>query len=778
MTEDERKSARIEKLGQKSLPDSEHQEPNLTLQIHPELAALQQYRIVRQLGTGGMSVVYLAKNLNMGGRAEALKVLNYSRLKDPSARERFDREIALAASLKHPNIVTSYAALRLESLTVFSMEYLKGRNLQEFVDAKGPLSAGKACAIIAQVAAGLQHAFESKTIHRDIKPANLMIARVGDRDIIKIVDFGLGKTKLLDAKQAGLTGTDVVIGSPDYMAPEQSVSPSLVASTADIYSLGCTLYFLLTGHPPFRGTAFEVLRAHQSLEPTPLNVLRSEIPIELSAVVGKMLSKDRAKRFQCPAEVRDAILEIARSSPKAFDSTVREEDHLPTRQRIETSHAKQGFVSQLDHDSIKSEAALPRDPGVPPSNGKRIRFTIRQKLALFSLFGIGLMSLIVSIRWIHWVLTLQTTNVLPPQVARQSPTESTGEGAVAKTSESTSMHSPADPQIESRDESEVLPSHDLPIPEIVAEGEPKFDDGSEMVVSKTELPTDQSLEKPETPAKPYEAPNIDQEMFENFLGIKLILVKAGEFNMGTPESIPKTQPKRNTNEVSVDEIYGQWDEKLHSVAIGSDFYIGETEVTNAQFYEFLRQTGRMAENAVHESVDESLPIVKVSYDDAQQFCQFLNRNEQVGAYRLPTEAEWEYACRGGHKPPKSGNGKWSGDWSYEGAALRYSVVSTKDQAATLAQIRSKISNSLNLFDMHGNVWEWVQDAYDPRFYGTSPLKDPICNAKEITPDTKYCVRGGSFRFTPQASRSANRLGLEKSKKNDDVGFRIVWQRKS
>ena len=281
------------------------------VQSPPTSVSLPQfpgYAIVRELGRGGMGVVYLAKNVQMD-RLEVLKVLNERLLDHAGAKERFLREIRAVSKLSHPNIVTSYSILALDNLMVFAMEYVHGMDLHKFIHKHGPLPIGLACSFAKQIATGLQHAHERRLVHRDIKPSNMVVFKADGLLQLKILDFGLAKATSEEAAAAsGLTQDGTMLGTPEYMSPEQTLDAAKADIRADIYSLGCTLYHMLTGKPPFTGTHGAVLMAHARNEATPLPVVRPEVPAELSAVVAKMIAKDLHKRYQSPAEVAAALL--------------------------------------------------------------------------------------------------------------------------------------------------------------------------------------------------------------------------------------------------------------------------------------------------------------------------------------------------------------------------------------------------------------------------------------------------------------------------------------
>ncbi|MCA9214825.1 MAG: serine/threonine protein kinase [Planctomycetales bacterium] len=285
--------------------------------IPADLVDCKEYEIVRMLDKGGMGDVYLAKHLTMGGRLEALKIMNSKQLDSPGSRERFQQEISTAAKLFHPNIVMAYNVLQLPNSICFAMEYVKGENLQAYVAKHGPQQIHQACGLVQHVVRGLQHAYSEETVHRDIKPSNLMLTKSDGKWLVKILDFGLAKAQREHAS-SDLTMSGDGMGTPAYTAPEQILNASKADIRADIYSLGCTLYFLLTGKPPFTGTPGEIWLAHHQQEPTPLNIKRPEIPTPLAAVVAKMLAKDPEKRYQQPAEVGDALkpfIEL-KSNPK------------------------------------------------------------------------------------------------------------------------------------------------------------------------------------------------------------------------------------------------------------------------------------------------------------------------------------------------------------------------------------------------------------------------------------------------------------------------------
>ncbi|HEY2784204.1 MAG TPA: protein kinase [Fimbriiglobus sp.] len=290
--------------------------PHVSAEAVPqELSSSGEYAEIREIGRGGMGVVYLAKNTLMG-RFEVLKVVNRARLAGTRTGDRFVREIRVAAGLKHPNVVTAYSARRLGDLLVFAMEYVPGTDLAQLVRQRGPLPIAEACEYAYQTALGLQHAHDKGMIHRDIKPSNLILSRDGNQSIVKILDFGLAKGVGETAGDEALTGQGVMLGTPGYVAPEQIRDGATADGRSDVYSLGCTLYYLLAGRPPFAGkTVYATLSAHQTADPPKLSVVRPDVPDGLVRIVSTMMAKDPVVRYPTPGEAAAALEPFVRPGP-------------------------------------------------------------------------------------------------------------------------------------------------------------------------------------------------------------------------------------------------------------------------------------------------------------------------------------------------------------------------------------------------------------------------------------------------------------------------------
>src|ERR1700722_559719 len=274
-----------------------------------ELVVGAQYILLERLGQGGMGAVYKARHRILKA-VRAVKVIHPERLTGTNAVKRFFQEVEAVGKLFHPNIILPHDAGETNGIYFLAMEYVPGADLGWLLDRGGPLGATDACEYIRQGAIALQHAHERGLIHRDIKPANLLVSSTDGR--VKLLDLGLARVRALEEEECGpqtaLTQAGAMMGTPDYMAPEQAIDSHSVDIRADIYALGCTLYHVLAGRPPFSGgSVMDKLIKHRSEEPKPIESLRPDLPHGLSAIVRKMMAKAADMRYQTPAEVATAL---------------------------------------------------------------------------------------------------------------------------------------------------------------------------------------------------------------------------------------------------------------------------------------------------------------------------------------------------------------------------------------------------------------------------------------------------------------------------------------
>lgn len=268
--------------------------------------------ILEKIGEGGMGTVYRAQHMTMK-RTVAVKVLNEEATQDEYTTRRFHREVQAAAQLIHPNIVAAFDANEEYGRHFLVMEFVDGINLQSYVENHGRLSPEKAVDIIIQAAKGLQYAHNKGIIHRDIKPGNLLFSRDG---LVKILDMGLARFDKQpelnnDESDDSLTNDNQIVGTVDFMSPEQANDSKRVDQLCDMYSLGCTFYFLLTGEPPFfRSTLLNTLVAHRA-DPIPSVIEKApDVPAEVDKLLMRMLQKEPAKRIQSMQEVIDKLRKL------------------------------------------------------------------------------------------------------------------------------------------------------------------------------------------------------------------------------------------------------------------------------------------------------------------------------------------------------------------------------------------------------------------------------------------------------------------------------------
>jgi len=297
---------------------------------------LNQYVLMDKLGEGGMGEVFRARHTRME-RIVALKIMRRERMANPEAVKRFRREIKASASLAHENVVMAYDADQSGDVHFFAMEFVDGTTLDRLVRDKGPLPVSVASDYVRQTALGLQHAHEKGLIHRDIKPGNLLLDSSG---VVKISDLGLVLIDDPEDSVGRITREGLTVGTPDFVSPEQARNPRGADIRADIYSLGCTFYFLLTGEVPFPGgtPTEKMLRHSRESVPEPE---RSDLSEELKAILWKMTVRKPDQRYQTPEDVALAlepfiIRKQAAVSTMKMPAYVEEgvtEDALPTIRR-------------------------------------------------------------------------------------------------------------------------------------------------------------------------------------------------------------------------------------------------------------------------------------------------------------------------------------------------------------------------------------------------------------------------------------------------------------
>ena len=629
------------------------------LQILDPNTNIGEYRILRHLSTGGMGVVYQAQHTKL----DCLVAIKFPRLGDyidSQAASRFLREARLVGRLQHSHIVRALDASDSHYGPYLVTEFIDGETLDAFVRREGPLPVQQSLGLIRQAAQALGYAHQKGVIHRDIKPSNLIIDSHGK---LRIVDFGLGKLREDVTKQPPgaqddeKTQAGTFIGTVEYAAPEQLFAESSVDHRADIYSLGCVLYFMLSGEAPHTGTLSDRIIASQGLgQPLP-ELTRDDLPASLVTAWQQMVAASPEQRFGNMSDIEAAFESDAEqlSAPPA---------ELPNRHvaRILTSSA-----------------------------------------------------LLLTILTLGWTTTHNR---------------------------------------------KVEPANDAPPRAVVPFSGARAQQMQQAWADFLHVPV----------------------RVENSLGMRMVLIPAGEFEMGFDEPPEPGVPEGDWRYVAA-EHRARFYLPKHRVVLTSPYYLGETEVTYGQFKRFVDATGYLTDaegtsgwgkedagwiyregyswkNSGQWVHQESFPVMNVSWNDATAFCRWLSETDDLGSYRLPSEAEWEFACRAGttttyyfgDDPSEMPNHAWC----------------KANFDAALQPVRSKHPNPFGLFDLYGSRQEWCLDVLDENFYSQSPLSDPVCRSG----GDQRVLRGGCHTDFATFSTSARRWSQEASGVSAS-GFRVV-----
>ena len=643
-----------------------------------------QYVLLEKLGAGGMGQVFKAYHPGME-RMVAIKVILAKGNTDAETVKRFEREIKAAAKLAHPNIITVYDAGNADGRHFMVMELVKGQDLSEIINQKGQFGTRDTVDYITQAAKGLKFAHANGVIHRDIKPGNLILDSDG---VLKIVDMGLAKihSKENDETVSMLTGNAAIMGTVDFMSPEQSLSTKNVDGRADIYSLGATLYYMLTGNVMYPGkTAMVKLMAHRkSLIPS-LRISRPDVSANLDAIYTKMVAKDLNDRYQNMSELI-SDLELAANG---FAPVIKSKEMM-TLNSLHNDFG--GFQIKVKGTNLKLGKSTINFKGLL-ANKKLLVIIGGTFLVIFMLF------FLISVF-----------------------------GGVNKEElEKTNQFSSGNQTSDTKSDVATIPKGNK-VPSINTEKK------SEKSVFLTS-PFSESMAK-ETQSALAKILNRQVEEKEDIgkeIKLEMVLIPAGKFLMGSPES---EAGRKNS-------------ETLHEVMITKSYYIGKHEVTQEQWQAVMGSNPS-------DTKGENLPVNNVSWNECQEFIKKLNANTN-GGYRLPTEAEWEYACRAGTSTTYSFGGEITPqDANYADSKIGKPVV-----------VGSYKPNSFGLFDMHGNVWEWCENRYGG--YPSGAVTDPQGPAK----GTNRGMRGGSFLSKEFEIRYSSRNGSRPTDRDKQYGIRLA-----
>jgi serine/threonine-protein kinase len=693
---------------------------------------IDRYEIIEELGRGGMASVFYAEDPRFGRRV-AIKLIAEDQSNNEGLRQRFEREARTIAALEHPAIVPVYDFGEYEGRMFLVMRHMPGGSLAERAG-EDRLALGDVYQLMLRLAPAVDYAHSQGVVHRDLKPANILFDQHGKA---YLADFGIARL----ATEGIATLTQGVIGTPTYMSPEQARGDKDIDGRSDVYSMGAMVFGLLNGSPPFRSTTpMGMALAHLNEPPPQLSKTSPQLPIGLDPILIKVLAKDRNDRYPtCSAfvaalrpnaEHAEAPTMSGMSKPIIPDSQDQQDTSpfgtVSPAPATEVQRApvtgQTGPASAADAPTVLDSSPELKAPAAPV---QQVRAPVAAPIAPAAEPVRG------AAKKRSWLIPAAVALIAICAVV----------GGLAAAS---GMFSPA--------------------PETAVPTEP----AAAPVVVPTDLPTATPTSEPTATSPPAatevptEAPTATESgpaaVIEDDFGL-LRLIPAGTFQMGS--------------ETGGDETL------VHTVSV-SDFYIDELLVTDQEYAVFLNLLADPANvSSYYDAGDEDaklfnnggewqlkissegdFPATEVTWAGAMAFCE-------ARGGRLPTEAEWEKAARGGLEGQDF-------PWGNE------SPTCTEDSTAgaqhgscggLTARVGAFHSNLYGLFDMAGNVWEWVFDSFDANFYSSSPEDDPV-NDSGTDPRV---LRGGSYGDTPSTLRVWNRHSGNSTGSSANIGFRCVVQ---
>lgn len=713
-----------------------------------------RYQLERRLGQGGMGVVFQARHTFLK-TSHAIKVILPDLVgNDPMLATRFRQEALAAAAIRHQNIiaVTDFGMVR-GTMPFLVMEFVKGRSLHEIMNKEGPMSPARAWEIISPVAAGVGAAHRQNIVHRDLKPLNIMIqddVPIGEG--VKILDFGLAKIKsgellgsFVQAQTSGL------MGSPFYMAPEQW-SDEEPDARADIYSLGVILYQMLAGEVPFKGSSIpSIMKKHLTLPPPSFQSMGVEVSPEVESVVRHALEKEVESRI-------DSVPSFLR------------ELHAAIHSGSSAQKSKKTTGSLDPNKTIALGFSTGEQPGdlAATNNATQVGNATSVGGSFDSLAGT------VSATSLDNQVKDELSNTAA-QLRRQKEDER----AAREREQQEKFDRMAVQAKELEDRLQRLagsiPPGDSEVTHVRAKG-------AQTQVMGPNTMVDQSLVQSITPVAQSSGSNISKILLIAGAGVFVVLLlgigitgyfifrpKPQVVVTPTPTPTPGETPKATADLKAIEGgtfVMGRdtgppGETPAHEVTV-QPFKMDRTEVTNAEYAEFVNETSRAAPTNWGGQQpplgQEMWPVVNVSLADVNAFAAWRSKRDGV-TYRLPTEAEWEYAARNG---AQSDLYPWGPGWRDDAAVLK---------EGTTAPVGSKVAgkNRWGVLDLIGNVWEWTSSRVSA--YPGNTTKVPTSTKEWMV------IRGGCYVSDPQNPdrpvSAAMREFVPASTKTALLGFRLV-----
>ncbi|MFL6276622.1 MAG: bifunctional serine/threonine-protein kinase/formylglycine-generating enzyme family protein [Blastocatellia bacterium] len=675
----------------------------------------RDYHILSLLGKGGMGEVYLAEQLRVGRRRVALKVLSRACSEDPEIVKRFENEAASSGRIHHRNVVMIFESRASDDGQLYvAMEYVDGKTLRDEIQERGALPLDEVVEISKQICAGLSAAHRLGIVHRDIKPDNLMLMRDDDgRRVVKVLDFGIARLAESGTVQSR-TASGIIMGTPYYMSPEQALGSTgdKIDARSDIYSLGMVVYQMLTGRVAFESDSWMgVMYKHLHEPPLQPRELRPELGWyeEFEQAVLRALEKDRDKRPQTVTEFADEMETTYRRAVAANPETVGAAAYDVTLAGVAPPFMQTTAAAQL----ARQQTVRPVEAATQAAWQATAATATAPSAAPSALsnrrkaLAIAGLLILAVMSAIYFLRSKPAA--VPPKVAA----DTVPVAVVAR-----------------------------PMPEMQT---------FEFEVLTVE-PTGH-LNVPRRRSASYFSEDIDGEV-----SLDMVEIPAGTFKMGAP---PETQRERKPTERPQRQIRVP------------RFFMSKYEITEAEWRAVARLpiVGRqLEENPSSFKGDDQMAVQNISWLDAVEFCERLSR-ATGRRYRLPTEAEWEYACASGTQTPFYFGETITAELVNYDANYPYGAgPKGEPRRRPIAVGALSAPNAFGLYNMHGNVAEWCSDYWHDSYIG-APAD---ASSWESRGDASVRVlRGGSYYDGGDDCRSSARTRDPADIRLPFIGFRVV-----
>lgn len=651
-----------------------------------------KYEILGRIGAGGMGEVWNARDRKLE-RVVAIKRIKPEFVGDKKLLDRFFQEALAVASLNHPHIVQIFDRGSDKTGEFFVMEFVDGPSLKRVLEEQGAFDIERTVRIGQAMCAALQAAHDKGFLHRDVKPGNILL---GAGEVLKLTDFGLARRESADDRSL----TQGVVGTPAYMSPEQHEPAASLTPASDQWSLGATLYHLVTGQSPRR-------------------MIEARIPEPLRESLMQATEDDPRQRFANMREFGEALGAVLAPTRRRTTATVEETDLdklvKAMQLKVTAAHDEARRLIEEDHDYAAAVAVLSEVP-------EHLRKAELFRLATTRRDRVAELDREISQR----ARELRLTGLLPL------------------------LQELLDLQPHRDDMRRLFATVQAAAPAVAVSA-------SRPALLQSPFGAAQIKESRDAWAK-YLGQPIE---ITNSIGMKLILIPPGEFQMGSSDADVAAAIK-----AGADATWVKNEQPRHPVRIMEPLYVG--------IYPTIQREWQAVTNTNPSHFKgERRPVEQVSWNDVTAFARDLSQRADEKkldrTYRLPSEAEWEYFCRAGTETPFWFGSVLNGKQANVDGNYPYGTSEKGPYLEQTSDVGKYAANPFGLFDVHGNVWEWCEDWYDASYYASSPEEDPA----GPTSGEHRVLRGGSWNLNPGFTRSAFRRRGSPDYRSDLTGFRAV-----